>query len=187
MEIDPRVIAAARTHFELPPDDETLTVIEADGALYMRQHPVSTDIILLDGFDVGQSGRSAGHPDVLCRVSPGTQAGRGAGGQSMGAGSRIYRYFARLTRAFDGETGWISVQHKTNIIVFAFGESGAVDRLERMQPQLAEMSKYHGLDLRGFARDIQWSDTIAPWLENLIKTRSNRRVLAWRVCIFWWV
>jgi spermidine synthase len=53
VEIDPRVIAAARAHFELPGNDATLNVTEGDGALYVRQHPASADVILLDGFDAG--------------------------------------------------------------------------------------------------------------------------------------
>lgn len=53
VEIDSRVIDAARVHFALPPDDANLTVIEADGALYVRQHPASANVILLDGFDAG--------------------------------------------------------------------------------------------------------------------------------------
>ena len=165
VEINPQVIAAARAHFALPPDDERLAVIEADGALYIRQHPASTDIILLDGFDSGNQVEALATQTfyAACRraLRPGGVLVVNLWGQDPG----FAEYFARLTRAFDGETGWISVQHKTNVIVFAFGESGAATRLERMRPQLAGMSKNLGLDLRGFARDIQWSDTIAPLLD----------------------
>jgi sulfite reductase (NADPH) flavoprotein alpha-component len=68
------------------------------------------------------------------------------------------------TRAFDGETGWLSVQNKTNVIVFGFGEPGAPQRFAAAQPQLAELSKRWGLDLRGFARDFQWAEGITPLL-----------------------
>lgn len=165
VEIDPRVIVAARTHFALPPDDGTLTVIEADGALYMRQHPSSADIILLDGFDAGNQVEALATQTFYAACRRALRPGGVLVVNLWGQDPEFTEYFARLTRAFDGETGWISVQHKTNIIVFAFGESGAVSRLEKIQPQLAEMSKHYGLDLRGFARDIQWSDTVAPLLD----------------------
>jgi spermidine synthase len=73
-------------------------------------------------------------------------------------------YFARLERAFDGEVGWISVQNKTNVIVFGFTESGAPARLEAVRSQLEDLSKRWGLDLRGFARDFQWGEAVSPRL-----------------------
>lgn len=164
VEIDPRVIAAARGHFDLPPDDATLTVIEADGALYVRQHPASADVILLDGFDAGNqvvalatqtfydACRRVLRPEGVLVVN------------LWGRDRDFAEYFARLTRAFDGEVGWISVQDKTNVIVFAFADRGAAARLETAKPRLSELSKRWGLDLRGFARDFQWAEGIAPLL-----------------------
>jgi spermidine synthase len=165
VEIDPRVIAAARMYFELPPDDETLSVIEADGALYVRQHPGSADVILLDGFDAGNQVESLATQTfyVACRrvLRPGGVLVVNLWGRD----TEFAEYFARLMRAFDGEVGWISVQNKTNVIIFAFAEPGAAKRLAVVQPQLADLSKRYGLDLRGFARDFQWAEGIAPLLD----------------------
>lgn len=166
VEIDPRVIAAARTHFELPPDDETLTVVEADGALHMRQWPDSADVILLDGFDAGNQVEAlATHKFyTACRraLKPGGLLVVNLWG---GRDAEFAEYFARLSRAFDGEVGWIAVQHKVNVIVFAFKESGAAVRLDAIQLQLADLSTQFGLDLRGFARDFQWAEGITPLLD----------------------
>ena len=57
------------------------------------------------------------------------------------------------------------MQNKVNIIVMAFKDAGAEMRLEEVRPQLAELSKRFGLDLRGFARDFQWAEGIAPLLD----------------------
>ena len=165
VEIDPRVIAAARTHFELPPDDDTLTVIEADGALYVRQHPGSADVILLDGFDAGNQVEALATQTFYAACRRVLKPGGVLVVNLWGRDSDFAEYFARLTRAFDGEVGWIAVQNKTNVIVFAFAEPGAPPRLEAAVPQLADLSKRWGLDLRGFARDFQWAEGIAPLLE----------------------
>jgi spermidine synthase len=163
VEIDPRVIAAAHTHFELPPDDDALSVVEADGALYVRQHPDSADVILLDGFDAGNqvealaaqtfyaACRRALRPDGVLVVN------------LWGQDKAFAEYFARLWRAFDGEIGWISVQNKTNVIVFAFSEPGARSRLEFARPRLPGLSARYGLDLASFARDLQWAADVAPF------------------------
>jgi spermidine synthase len=165
VEIDPRVIAAARAHFELPPDDETLAVIEADGALYVRQHPGSADVVLLDGFDAGNQVASLATQTFYAACRRVLRPGGVMVVNLWGRDKAFAEYFARLTRAFDGEVGWISVQNKTNIIVFAFAEPGAALRLAAVQPHLADLSKRYGLDLRGFARDFQWAEGIAPLLD----------------------
>ena len=165
VEIDPRVIAAARAHFELPPDDATLSVVEADGALYVRQHPGSADVILLDGFDAGNQVEALATQTFYAACRRVLKPGGILVVNLWGRDSEFAEYFARLTRAFDGEVGWISVQDKTNVIVFAFAEPGAPARLEAVRPQLADLSKRYGLDLRGFARDFQWAEGIAPLLE----------------------
>lgn len=165
VEIDPRVIAAARAHFELPPDDATLSVIETDGALYVRQHPGSADIILLDGFDGGNQVEALATQTFYAACRRMLRPGGILVVNLWGRDSGFVEYFARLTRAFDGEVGWISVQNKTNVVLFAFAEPGAAARLEAAQPRLADLSKRYGLDLRGFARDFQWTEGIAPLLE----------------------
>ena len=165
VEIDPRVIAAARAHFELPPDDATLGVIEADGALYVRQHPGSADVILLDGFDAGNQVEALATQTFYAACRRVLRPGGILVVNLWGRDSEFAEYFARLTRAFDGEVGWISVQDKTNVIVFAFAEPGAPARLEAARTHLADLSKRYGLDLRGFARDFQWVEGIAPLLE----------------------
>jgi len=165
VEIDPQVIAAARTHFELPPDDDTLRVIEADGALYVRQHPASADVILLDGFDAGNQVEALATQTFYAACRRVLRPGGVLVVNLWGRDGDFAEYFARLTRAFDGEVGWISVQNKTNVIVFAFAEPGAPERFDAVGPQLADLSKRWGLDLRGFARDFQWAEGIAPLLK----------------------
>ena len=164
VEIDPRVIAAAHTHFEVPPDDEALAVVEADGALYVRQHPSSADVILLDGFDAGNQVEALATQTFYAACRRVLRPGGVLVVNLWGRDSEFAEYFARLARAFDGEVGWISVQNKTNVIVFAFNEQGAAARLDAMRPQLEALSKRYSLDLRGFARDFQWADGIEPLL-----------------------
>ncbi|MES2353035.1 MAG: fused MFS/spermidine synthase [Pseudomonadota bacterium] len=56
VEIDPRVLATARSHFYLPQDDERLQVVIGDGSEYVATHRSCADILIVDGFDLhGQS------------------------------------------------------------------------------------------------------------------------------------
>lgn len=51
VEIDPHIVAIARSYFCLPPDDERHSVVTADGRDYIEAHPHSCDVLLCDGYD----------------------------------------------------------------------------------------------------------------------------------------
>jgi spermidine synthase len=51
VEIEPRVVAAARQFFKLPDDPKRLNIVIADGAHFVAENDKTYDLILLDGFD----------------------------------------------------------------------------------------------------------------------------------------
>jgi spermidine synthase len=51
VEIEPRVVAAARQFFKLPEDPQRLNIVIADGAQFVAENDKSYDLILVDGFD----------------------------------------------------------------------------------------------------------------------------------------
>jgi spermidine synthase len=158
VEVDPDVIAAARAHFELPPDDATLSVIEADGAVHVRQHAASADVILLDGFDAGNQVEALASETFYAACRRALKPHGVLVVNLWGLDAEFQTYFSRLLGAFEGQVGWLSIMGKTNVIVFAFVEPGAQARLDALRPQLAQMATRYGLDLGGFARDMQWPD-----------------------------
>jgi spermidine synthase len=131
----------------------------------VRQHPASADVILLDGFDAGNQVEALATETFYAACRRVLKPGGVLVVNLWGRDEAFSEYFSRLLHAFDGEVGWISVQRKTNVIVFAFAEPGAAKRLDRLRPHLAELSKQFGLDFRSFARDFQWAREIAPLLE----------------------
>lgn len=50
IEINPHVLAL-RDEFQIPPDDDRLTVLRGDGAIYVRSAEVPCDVLMVDGFD----------------------------------------------------------------------------------------------------------------------------------------
>src|SRR5690348_15841042 len=53
VEINPQVVMFARNYFCVPPDDSRLQVLIAEGSEYIANHPSSTDVLMVDGFDDG--------------------------------------------------------------------------------------------------------------------------------------
>ena len=121
-EINPHVIAL-RDEFLLPPDDERLTVVCADGALAVRHSTHPFDVLLVDGFD------SQGQPARLCsqRFYDDCHAALLPGGVlvvNLHHGHARYGIFLdRLRRSF-GELLVVNDGELSNSIVFALKDDG---------------------------------------------------------------
>lgn len=162
VEIDDRVIAAARAHFGLPPDDDTLQVIEADGALYIRQHPASADVILLDGFDGDNQVEALATEPFYAACRRALRPGGVLVVNLWGRDTHFSDYFTRLVRAFDGQVGSLSVMGKTNVVAFAFTAPDLGEVREAARPQVSPLTRHYGLDFAGFLRDFQWPGPDSP-------------------------
>lgn len=151
VEIDARVIAAARLHFALPDDDATLTVVQADAADYIPAHPGESEVILLDGFDAGHQvpGLATGAFYEACRRA---LTADGVLAVNFWGRDRDYpEYARRLAEAFDGAVATLSVHDRTNVIAFAFA-AGKVPAVPDGCP--AALGARWGLDFARYAREL---------------------------------
>jgi len=108
VEINPKVLAAARSLFHFPEDDARLAVAIADGAVYLHTHSACTDVLLVhaqEGGDFPESQRPAleaflkrGGGLVLIHASaaPTKQPGRSEYLKSIVGGSWVW-----------GQTKWL--------------------------------------------------------------------------------
>jgi spermidine synthase len=118
LEINPHVIALRR-EFQVPDDDARLTVIAADGALFLQTETPAFDVLLVDGFD------HDGQPAALCsqRFYDDCCAALAPGGLLVV--NLHYQHpdypllVERIARSFGGNAVEIVVEEKTNAIVLA--------------------------------------------------------------------
>lgn len=127
VEILPEVVAAARCFFRLPPDDERLRVVVAEGGAYVAEHPGNCDALLLDGFSEGV------HPESLATAAffeAARAALRERGVLSVNYIEQDRGFEASLTRmeaAFGGHVVLLPAEQQGNVI--AFGLKGLPARL----------------------------------------------------------
>ncbi len=118
VELDPRIVAAARTHFALPPDDARLAVEIGDGAEALA--PECCDVLLVDAYHDEEHVpklASAEFYDAAWLAL----AGRGAMAINFMDDDRNFgRYLQRLERAFGGAVLAMPALVDPNIIAFAF-------------------------------------------------------------------
>lgn len=121
LEINPHVIAL-RDAFRVPEDDARLSVIEVDGADYLRATEQRFDVVLVDGFD------HQGIPSQLCSqsfyddcFSALTESGVMVA--NLHNASPMYEsYIGRVDLAFNGNFAEVAANHLGNVVVFGAKE-----------------------------------------------------------------
>lgn len=126
VENNPGVIAL-RNEFSIPPDDERLTVLAADGAAFVRSAGLARgarqrpplDVLLVDGFD------PSGQPPQLCSQAFyddcfAALARGGVMAVNLHADHTGHaQHLQRIARSFRGNTMQVLAAEKGNCIVFA--------------------------------------------------------------------
>jgi spermidine synthase len=118
VELDPRVIAAARQHFALPPDDERLTIEVGDGAQALA--PEGCDLLVVDAYHdeihVPELASQAFYDAAFLALrEPGALVVN-----YMDDDKSLDRYLQRLERAFGGAVLAMPALYDPNIAAFAF-------------------------------------------------------------------
>jgi spermidine synthase len=163
VEISPQVVAAARSHFELPADDDRLQVRIEDGAVYVPAHPDSADVILLDGFDAGNQVETLATLEFYLACKRALRPGGVLVVNLWGRDSSFVTYFSRLVSAFEGRLAWLPVMNKTNVVVF--GMQGERYPEHWRGEDLAQLGTKWGLDFAAFAGGLNWVRDIAPLID----------------------
>src|SRR2546423_3332299 len=118
IEIDPRVLAAARAHFALPADDERLTVEIGDGAEALT--PECCDLLVVDAFEdelhVPKLASSEFYDAAFLALrEPGALVVN-----FMDDDTQLDQNLQRLERAFGGAVLAMPALYDPNILAFAF-------------------------------------------------------------------
>jgi len=120
VEINPKVLAAARSLFRFPEDDARLAVTIADGAVYLHTHTACADVLLVDGFDDGKQPAAlcsqAFYDDACGALRPGGMMVV----NFMAEEKRLDVYLQRIERSFDERVIRLYAADRVNVIVFAF-------------------------------------------------------------------
>jgi spermidine synthase len=162
LELNPRVINAARQHFHLPPDDERLQVIQADGARWVAEHPDSADVILVDGYDGESQAEELATPEFY--VAAAQALGRdGVLVVNLWGSDRHYdAYLQRIEAAFEGQVTCVPALQKGNIIVLAFRRRPLQSRWAELRERARVLEPRYELE---FLRFVEVMKRLNPHTE----------------------
>lgn len=155
LEINPHVIALRR-EFLVPDDDERLTVIAADGALFLQTEAPLFDVLLIDGFDhQGQPAALSSqsfYADCFAALSP-----AGVLVVNLHYDHPDYPLLvARISRAFAGNAVEIVAAEKSNSIVFASTGAAISPRSMSLRSALAGLTEEARPSLRAELGRVLW-------------------------------
>ncbi|MGH8703901.1 MAG: fused MFS/spermidine synthase, partial [Burkholderiales bacterium] len=142
IERDERVIAAARGHFHLPPDDARLKVEHGDGVEALE--PECCDLLVVDGYEDGST------PAALV-----SQAFFDAAWAALGEPGALVMNFMddepdldrnvqRIERAFGGAVLCLPALRDPNIIVFALKGAPSNIAWHTLRARAEQLERRHG-------------------------------------------
>ena len=155
VELDPRVIAAARQHFALPPDDERLAVEIGDGAEALS--PECCDVLVIDAYHdeahVPKLATAAFYDAAFLALED-----KGALVVNyMDDDPMFDQYLQRLEAAFGGAVLTMRALYDPNIIAFAFkGLPREPDR-DQLRWRAGALEARLGLPFRKYAARLRAS------------------------------
>lgn len=150
VEIRPEVVAAARSYFELPGDDERLRVVVGDGASYLPAHPSSADVLLLDGFEDGEQPQALCSQDFYDAALTALRPGGILAVNFMAEDRRLDAMCARLEKSFAGRILMLEAADKVNVVVLALREGPAKIAWTELRARGMALQLLHGLPFDRF-------------------------------------
>jgi spermidine synthase len=155
VDINPRVIAVARSHFMLPPDDERLRVIEADGAQYLREHPGRAGLLIIDAFD------SRGVPPDLCSQDFFDSCAEAVTADGLmainlwGSDRNYDVYLQRIEKSFAQRVLVLPTGRPGNIVVFGFRRTPADLRWASLRERAKVLQEDYPIEFLEFVERLR--------------------------------
>ncbi len=155
IEINPRVIMAAQQYFALPEENERFEIIVAEGGQFIAEQSISTDIIMVDGFDDDY------HVPSLCSQDFYDQAQRMLNKNGMivvnllSRDKQLKNYLHRIETSFKGHIIGMLAEIKGNLIVFAFKNNPGKHSWKSIRKSALKLEKQYPLPFTDFVSKLQ--------------------------------
>lgn len=120
IEVNPQVIRIARSHFQLPENDERLEVIEGDGVLYLAENPNSTQVLMIDVFDSHGIPADVGSQAFFDDCAAALKSDGMMAMNLWGSDRNFDMYLQRIEQSFNQRVLILPTGRPGNIVVFGF-------------------------------------------------------------------
>ena len=154
IEVNPRVLAIARSSFQVPPDDGRFAVRLGDGADWVARPGPAVDAIVVDGYDGASQVAELATP----RFYEACRARLAAGGMLVvnlwGNDRRFDEFLRRIESAFPAATLCLPAEKPGNVIVFGFRDSPVSAQWDALSRKAHALETRYGLEFGRFVRGL---------------------------------
>lgn len=154
VEINSQVVVAARNCFFVPPDDGRLQVLIAEGGEYVAQHPSSTDVLMVDGFDDGCQVASLCTQDFYNHARAALKRNGVLVVNLLSRGKRFQDYMRRIANSFSGQVSTLTADPHGNLIVFAFRQDPGRHVWEDLPERAKKLENEFALPFTEFVKKL---------------------------------
>ena len=170
VELDPDVIAFRDT-FLLPPDDERLQVLEADGAQFLETTEKGIDALLVDAFDKTGFAPSLANREFFDNAYA-KLSGNGVLVINLAGEKETYAgLIGEAMHVFDDQVIVISVPDDGNHVLYAFKERHFEPRWRWLHNYAKELRAKFGLDFPAFVQKMERSTKLGLAPREAIRRR----------------
>lgn len=160
IEINPAVIAL-REQFQIPPDDERLEVVCADGADYVANQDARPDVILVDGFLADGMPVQLGTADFYAACHARLADTGVLVANFLESDPDIPLYLEEVSTAF-GQSMSISLsEDSSNYTLFAWKGAHKLPSLDALIARARILETAHSLSLTAAARRLKRGERLA--------------------------
>lgn len=160
VEIDPRVVAAARQHFSLPPDDARLAVEIGDGAEALA--PECCDVLVIDAYHDEEHVPKLASSEFYDAAWLALEAKGALVVNFMNDDRNFDRYLARLENAFGGAVLALPALYDPNIIAFAFKGLPQLFLWEDLRARAEALESRYGLPFPRYVSRLRAMNRCTP-------------------------
>ncbi len=170
VELDPNVIAFRDT-FLLPPDDDRLQVLEADGAEFLEKTEKGIDALLVDAFDKTGFAPSLANREFFDNAWA-KLSGNGVLVINLAGEKETYAgLIGEAMHVFDDQVIVISVPDDGNHVLYAFKERHFEPRWRWLHNYAKELRAKFGLDFPAFVQKMERSTKLGLARREAIRGR----------------
>jgi spermidine synthase len=170
IELDPEVIAF-RDAFLVPPDDERLQILQADGAEYVANADKGIDVLLVDAFDRTGFAPSLANREFFDNAFA-KLAGNGVLVINLAGEKESYAgLIGEAMHVFDDQVIVISVPDDGNHVLYAFKERYFEPRWRWLHNYAKELRAKFGLDFPAFVQKMERSTKLGLARREAIRRR----------------
>ena len=159
VEINPQVVATALNHFELPTENNRLNIYIGEGAEHVANHPLSVDVLMIDGFD------DDCQVPTLCNQAFYNQTREALNKNGILVINLLSRdknlgiYLRRIENSFNGHVVAMLSEIRGNLLVFAFKHSQGKLAWKTLKARAKTLEKAYPLPFTDFVSKLRKYNT----------------------------